>query len=200
VQLRYEEPAITAEAARQMTTVLDEEFARVSSELGCPAGERIVAVAQSPEAYRATTAAAEWSGGQFDGRIRVPVFDGSRVESALRRTLAHEMTHACLAMLGQWPAWLHEGIAQKLSGETVAPDVRQALAQMARQSALPKLSGLGRDWSRLDTTHARLAYGLSLMAIELLYQDQGAWGLRNLLRNPTRLGAVTADLDHRLGL
>ena len=31
-----------------------------------------------------------------------------------RRTLAHETVHACLAALGNWPAWVHEGLAQRL--------------------------------------------------------------------------------------
>src|SRR5262249_30185811 len=73
VQLRYEGIAIPPATARQMLSVLDEEYARISMELGCNSSERVIAVAQTPQAYRQTTNAAEWSGGQFDGKIRVPV-------------------------------------------------------------------------------------------------------------------------------
>src|SRR5262249_52107010 len=76
VQLRYEGVSIPAATARQMLSVLDEEYGRISMQLGCSATERVIAVAQTPEAYRQTTNAAEWSGGQFDGKIRVPVFEG----------------------------------------------------------------------------------------------------------------------------
>src|SRR6202020_130229 len=86
VALRYESSAIPVDTARGMVAVLDQEFGRISSELGCYAEERIVAIAQSPEAYRRTTDAAEWSGGQFDGRIRVPVFDGQQMDASMRRT------------------------------------------------------------------------------------------------------------------
>jgi hypothetical protein len=200
VVLRYEAASIPADTARQMLAALDQEYARISTELGCQAEERIVAIAQSPAAYRKTTDAAEWNGGQFDGRIRVPVAPGQVLDAALRRALAHETTHACLTMLGHWPSWVQEGLAQKLSGDAVTPTLRAKLAAWAKEGKLPRLSNLRQDWSRLDTEHATAAYGLSLEAVELLYQGVGMDGVRNLLRSPERLGSITADLDRRLGL
>ncbi len=200
VSLRYEPQAVSVDTARQMVAALDQEFARISFELGCSGGERVLAIAQSREAYRKTTDAVEWNGGQFDGRIRVPLSEGQGLDAAMRRTLAHETTHACLTMLGRWPAWLQEGLAQKLSGETVTPALRQKLAAWAREGKLPRLGNLGQDWSRMDTEHAVAAYGLSLAATELFYQTYGVDGVRNLLHQPDRLAAITADLDKRLGL
>jgi hypothetical protein len=200
VALRYENTAVPAETARQMAAAIDEEFARVSAQLGCYAEDRIVAIVQSREAYRKTTDAAEWSGGQYDGRIRVPVFDGQGMDARMRRVLAHEITHACLSMLGTWPAWFQEGVAQKLSGDTLSPVWRQKLADMARQRKLPRLNNLGQDWSRLDTEHATAAYALSLAAVELFYQNYSGYGIANLIRNPQKLADITADLDQRLGL
>jgi len=199
VQLRYEAPAIPGDTARQLLAVLDEEFARVSQELGCSPDERVIAIAQSREAYRQTTNAAEWSGGQFDGKIRVPVSQG-RMDPNMRRILAHEITHACLAQLGQWPAWLQEGVAQKLSGETVPASVSAAILEQARAGKLPKLQNLGQNWSRMDAAHAQIAYAVSLKAVEIFSEQYAALGLRNLLRNPERLPEITADLDRRLGL
>jgi hypothetical protein len=183
-----------------MVAVLDQEFGRISSELGCSAEERIVAIAQSPEAYRKTTDAAEWSGGQFDGRIRVPVAPNMTMDAAARRVLAHEITHACLTLIGHWPAWMQEGLAQHLSGDQVSPALRDKLADWSNQGKLPRLANLGQDWSRMDTEHAVAAYGLSLEAIEAFYAKYGADGVRSLLRNPDRLAAITADLDRNLGL
>jgi hypothetical protein len=199
VQLRYEAPAIPGDTARQLLAALDEEFARVSRELGCAPDERVIAIAQSREAYQRTTNAAEWSGGQFDGKIRVPVSE-SGVDATMRRTLAHEITHACMALLGRWPAWLQEGVAQKLSGETIPPSVAASLTELGRAGQLPKLANLGQDWSRLDAAHAEIAYGLALKAVQIFSEEYAALGLRNLLRNPERLAAITADLDRRLGL
>jgi hypothetical protein len=198
--LRYESGTVPVETARAMLAALDQEFIRISADLGCAAQERIVAIAQSREAYRKTTDAAEWNGGQFDGRIRVPVFQGQALDAGLRRVLAHETAHACLALLGHWPAWLHEGIAQKEAGDAVTPALRQQLTRWAREGKLPRLTNLHQDWSRLDTEHAQAAYALSLAAVELFYQAHGVEAMSNLLRNPDRMPEVTADLDRRLGL
>jgi hypothetical protein len=200
VLLRYQPSVINVDTAREMAGALDHEFARISDELGCHADERVVAIVQSRDAYRKATEAAEWSGGQYDGRIRVPVFDGQGLDKNMRRTLAHEITHACLTIMGRWPAWLQEGLAQKLSGETLQPEARQKLTVMAQEKKLPKLSTLGQDWSRMDTEHATLAYALSLAAIEVFYRDYTNFGIGNLLRNPERLADITTDLERRLGL
>ena len=118
----------------------------------------------------------------------------------MRRVLAHEITHACLAMLGNWPAWFQEGLAQKLSGDVLSPQWRQKLGEMARLRMLPRLNNLGQDWSRLDTAHATAAYALSLAAVELFYENYSEYGIANLVRNPQKLAQITADLDQRLGL
>jgi len=183
-----------------MTTVLDQEFIRISQQLGCSAEERVIAIVQSRDAYRKSTDAAEWSAGQFDGKIRVPVFDPKVLDHSMLRSLAHETTHACLTMLGKWPAWLQEGIAQKLSGDSLNAAQMKKITGMVHQGKLPRLSNLRQDWSRLDSDHAAAAYALSLAAVELLWQDSGDDGVRNLLRNPDRLPQVTADLDRKLGL
>jgi hypothetical protein len=200
VLLRYENSVVPTETARQMTTVLDQEFIRISQQLGCSAEERVIAIVQSRDAYRKSTDAAEWSGGQFDGKIRVPVFDPQVLDRGMLRSLAHETTHACLTMLGHWPAWLQEGIAQKLSGDSLTPAQMKQITGWVRDGKLPRLSNLRQDWSRLDTAHATVAYALSLAAVELLWKDTGDDGVRNLLRNPDRLPQVTAELDQKLGL
>ena len=200
VVLRYQSSAIPPETARQMTAVLDQEFTRISQVLGCSAEERVIAIVQSMEAYRKSTDTAEWNGGLFDGRIHVPIFDPQVLDRGLLRALAHETTHACLTMLGHWPAWLQEGVAQKLSGDSLSAAQMKKIADLTRQGKLPRLSNLKQDWSRLDADHAREAYALSLAAVELIWAESGADGVRSLLRNPDRLPQVTADLDLKLGL
>ena len=200
VLLRYESAVVPTETARQMTTVLDQEFIRISQQLGCSAEERVVAIVQSRDAYRKSTDSAEWAGGQFDGRIRVPVFDPKVLDRGMLKALAHETAHACLTMLGRWPAWFQEGIAQKFSGDSLTAAQLKQVTSWVREGKVPRLSNLRQDWSRLDAQHAALAYALSLAAVELLWQDSGDDGVRNLLRNPDRLPQVTADLDRKLGL
>lgn len=200
VLLRYDANLVPVDTARQMVTALDQEFSRISESLGCTAAERLVAIVQSREAYHKSTDAAEWNGGQFDGRIRVPVAGGQGMDAALLRIFAHESTHACLSMMGRWPAWLQEGLAQKFSGDVVNSVLRAKLDKMTKDGKLPRLENLHQDWSRLDTDHAIAAYALSLAAVEMFYENYAAYGVRNLVNNPERLASITADLDRRLGL
>ena len=182
-----------------MVTVLDDEFIRISNQLGCRAEERIVAIVQSRESYMKSTNAAEWSGGLYDGRIHIPL-DGQEFGPQTRRTFAHETVHACLANIGRLPAWLHEGLAQKLSGETLSIAARQELQDKIRAGVLPRLEKMSQNWSHLSAEHARLAYNLSLAAAETLLDNYSSYGLRNVVRNPELLQQVTAGIDKTLGL
>jgi hypothetical protein len=194
---RYDPAVMPRETARAVLGVLEQEFSRISFELGCSNGERLAVIAQTREDYLRATGAAEWSGGQFDGRIRVALLEGDPGGAVTRRALAHELVHACLAASGNWPAWLHEGLAQRLSGETLSEPRRAAIRAVAKENGLPKLANLSQSWSRMSSGHAAMAYATSLWAIELFYQHHAAFGIRNLLRNPDQLERVMTDLDRR---
>lgn len=194
---RYDDKAVTADQARALLPILDSEYTRVSAELGCRSEERLTAIVQTPEAYRQSTGAAEWSGGQYDGRIRVALLESTPGEHT-RQTFAHEIVHACLAKTGDWPAWLHEGLAQKLSGQVIPAGPRTQVKKMARDGELPGLQQMGSSWSRLSGDHAALAYTTALIAIEHLYEAYGNTGVRNLLQNPASLARVAAEIDSRL--
>ena len=195
VLLRYEGETVSAEIARGMIAMLDEEFTRIAGILGCPAEERVVAIIQSRQAYLRSTDAAEWSGGQYDGRIRVS-FPGVD-----RRVLAHEIVHACLSNISAaWPAWLHEGLAQKLSGDVLTPVEHDQIRKMAAARSLPRLENMGQTWSRMNAQHARSAYRVALAAADLLSVRSGGQGIRNVLSNPDGLPALTAEMDRQLGL
>jgi Flp pilus assembly protein TadD len=200
--LRYEGEAVPADTARTILSTLDEEFSRVSSQLGCSADERITVIVQSREAYLKTSGAAEWSGGQYDGRIHVALMSGNQVDARMRRTLTHELVHACLSNIAgaRWPAWLQEGLAQKLSGETLTPGDREHLRLLAEAHAIPRLENLRQDWSLLNLDNARIAYNLALAAADALYENYSAYGIRNVVNNPQTLQQITADLDKKLGL
>jgi hypothetical protein len=208
VALRYEGEALPADTARAILAALDDDYSRIAAQLGCTSDERIVAIVQSREAYLRSTGAAEWSGGQYDGRIHIAAVpnmtDRSQVSPQLQRALAHELVHACLTSIPSgstpWPAWLQEGLAQKLSGDTLPAEVREQLRQLAETGAIPKLENLRQNWSRMSTQNAQAAYHLALAAADALYDNYASYGIRNILNNPATLPRITADLDAKLGL
>jgi tetratricopeptide (TPR) repeat protein len=197
--LRYEGETLPAETARSIVATLDEEFNRIAGQIGCRTDERIVAIIQTRDAYLRTTGAAEWSGGLYDGRIHIAWTEGGFGRDT-RRKLAHELVHACLTNLGTpWPAWLQEGLAQKMSGDVLAPASREQLKKLAEAHQIPRLENLGQNWSRLSVEHARTAYNLALAAADALYDSYSGYGLQNILSNPERLSQITAELDKKLG-
>ncbi len=204
IALRYEGQTLPPDTARAIVSTLDQEFARISNLLGCSADERIVAIVQSREAYLRSTGAAEWSGGQYDGRIHISWMDGNEVSPEIRRRLAHELVHACLTNLRAGstaaPAWLQEGLAQKLSGDTLSTAARDRLRQLAEAHQIPRLEDLRQNWSLMSTENARVAYNLALAAADALYDNYSSYGIRNVVSNPQVLQQVTAELDKMLGL
>ena len=203
IALRYERQAVPVDAARAILGALDDEYSRISAQLGCSSGERIVAIVLDRATYLRSTGAAEWSGGWYDGRIHIAWTGEKTVGAAMRRGLAHELVHACLTSIpsgeAPWPAWLQEGLAQKLSGDTLEPAARAQLQQLAHGHQVPRLEELHPDWSRMNAEEARRAYNVSLAAADALYENYSGDGLRNILRNPENLGQVTGELDKKLG-
>jgi len=204
VALRYEGQALPSDTAHAILSVLDGDYANIAGQLGCYSDERIVAIVQSREDYLRSTGAAEWSGGQYDGRIHIAWTDGTQIGPQMQRALAHELVHACLTSIpsgsAPWPAWLQEGLAQKLSGDVLPANLRDQLHQAAAAHAIPKLENLGQNWSRLSTHNAYAAYSLALAAADALYDAYAGFGIRNVLANPAMLPRITADLDAKLGL
>ena len=204
IALRYEGEALPSDTARAILSTLDEDYSRISAQLGCSSDERIVAIVQSRDAYLRGTGAAEWSGGEYDGRIHIAWTEGKQVGPQMRRALAHELVHACLtgipSGMSPWPAWLQEGLAQKLSGDQLSPASRNQLHQLAAARQIPRLEDLHQDWSQLSVENARLAYNLALAAADALYENYSSSGIRNVVNNPQRLPQVAAELDRKLGL
>ena len=196
--LRYDGTVADSETASAMLQILEEEFSRVSVQLGCRAEERIVTIVQTREAYVRTTQAAEWSGAAYDGKIHVPLMTKNQIGPQMREIVAHEIVHACLANMGNYPLWLHEGLAQKLSGRVLGSAERNQLMAMGKKGGLPKLGQLGQSWNGLDSQQAALAYGMSLLAVDLFYQHHSGFGMRNLLNNPDQLPRFTESLDKHI--
>ncbi len=196
--LRYDGAVADADTAHAMVSMLDEEFSRISAQLGCRADERIVAIVQSREAYMKTTGAPVWSGGSYDGKVHIPILDRGQADARTRQLFAHELVHACLANIGTWPSWLHEGLAQRLSGEAVRPGTWEAIEKLGRDGKLPKLAALGQGWGSKSTAEAQVAYGLARTAVDLFYQYHSGFGIRNLMNNPDALPKITMDLDRRI--
>ncbi|MGC4051863.1 MAG: SH3 domain-containing protein [Paludibaculum sp.] len=179
--LRYNSDEIGESTAAEVLSAANDEYARLDAALGCQLKEQISLVLQNQQAYRATTGAEEWSGGQFDGRIRVVLFRQAFQREA-RQAVAHELVHACLTARGRFPHWFHEGMAMRWSGE------RPGAADLAMVEGLHTIPVLGAA-----PDQARVFYTWSWLAVDRMYRRMGEQGVRDALRDP---GSVTAPVGN----
>jgi hypothetical protein len=130
-----------------------------------------VTILYTEQQFRDITRAPEWSGGQYDGRIRIPVAGASRNPALFERVLIHELAHAVIDATGgsRVPAWLHEGLAQHFEGA----DVQAARRRMRASPGSIPLKDLERGFSRLDSREAQMAYDESLLAASVMLDRPG---------------------------
>lgn len=197
-RMRFEGDALPEDAAHALAKEFEGELNRVQFRLGCPFTERLPIIIRTMESYRQASGTAQWSGGHFDGRIHIAVPPSGRADAYVRETFSHELVHACLARKGRYPVWIHEGLAELLSGRKTSPQGRAMLARLAEEDRLPSMKQLSGSWMRLGSTEASIAYGLSALAAETLYEDLGDAGVRSVLNSPARIDKEAERLDKRL--
>jgi tetratricopeptide (TPR) repeat protein len=168
--------------AVQATRVLESAFFRIGEKLGEYPAKTIVTVLYTEKQFRDITRAPEWSGGQYDGRIRIPVAGAQKDPELFESVLTHELTHAIVAGIAPTgvPAWLNEGLAQYFDGS----DPREAAQRMRSLGMSVPLKYLERGFGRLNAHQAQAAYDESLLAVSVM-MDRPAFGWIRLLH---RLG------------
>jgi tetratricopeptide (TPR) repeat protein len=162
--------------SRKVLGLLDDAYREVGREFGHFPSESISVVLYTGDAYRNVTFAPDWSGGLYDGKIRVPSFSIERLDPAeLKRILFHEYVHAMVRTITpQCPKWINEGLAQRLSGD-----------QVRHVGQLIPLQSLENGWPGGGKA-VYAAYLESLEAVDTLVRKHGYYAFKNLL---TDLGA-----------
>jgi hypothetical protein len=169
-----------ASLAAQATSIFNSAFWRIGEKLGEYPTNTIVTILYTEKQFRDITRAPEWSGGQYDGRIRIPVAGASQKPELFERVLTHELTHAIVAGIVPrgMPAWLNEGLAQHFDGSD-AQAAHNRLKAHGRSIPLQKLEA---GFSRLTATEAQIAYDESLLAVGVMLDRPGFGWIRLLHR------------------
>jgi len=164
--------------ATQATAVFNSVFFRIGDKLGEFPSNTIVAVLYTEKQFRDITRAPEWSGGQYDGRIRIPVAGASLKPELFERVLTHELTHAVVAgiVANGVPTWLNEGLAQTFDGSDPQA-ARRRMKALGRSVPLKKLEN---GFGHLSGFDAQIAYDESLLAVGVMF-DRPGFGWTRLL-------------------
>lgn len=158
-----------APLAARATEILSAAFWRIGEKLGAYPSDTIVVILYTEKQFRDITRAPEWSGGLYDGRIRVPAAGAALKPALFERVLTHELTHAMIAAIAPRgiPAWMHEGLAQHFEGE--GPQAaRRRLQTHGRR--LP-LEAIEHSFTGLTAAGALVAYDESLLAVHTILQN-----------------------------
>jgi len=190
-QIKYEGNE-NIETGRIVRGILEDAYSEVGHGLFYyPYGE-IQVILYSGQQFQEVTDAPGWSGGLFDGKIRLPIGGIDKETPGLRRLLFHEYTHAVVrSITPRCPSWLNEGLAQYFEGKKMEDGQAAMLRKLAQAGKLPPLSGLEGSFNGLNGNQAVVAYLASLSAVQYMVDSFGMYRVKIVL-DELAAGANTA--------
>ncbi len=152
--------------------VLEAEYWRIGKLLNSYPAETITVVLYTGRQFSDITRAPAWSGGAYDGRIRLPVGGAMRAPADLDRVVTHELVHAIVrsaARGGNIPAWVNEGLASHFESANHG----WVTGTISATRGIIPLDDLEQPFGDLDSQVALLAYAESAVAARLLVERLG---------------------------
>jgi len=152
------DPGVNTSFALAVLDVLENASNQVGAELGHFPEARVPVVIYKRDDYKDITNSPDWSGGAYDGTIRLPFGALSEVSPPLRAILFHEYAHVVVFDLthGNCPVWLNEGIAE-------------TFGRGQFNSASTALKGPAIDVRRLEGSFTSLSSGDAARAYQQSY-------------------------------
>jgi len=200
--LRYEEQ-LQGPVGFDIRDALLEARSSVGSDFAYWPKYKIVVLIYSDESFRALRQETpDWVGGQYDGKIRVPLPGGQTDAAMVKQILFHEYTHALLHDLarGKCPVWFNEGLAEYEGMKHGRRRLEQLTAAAGHNRLVP--------WERLDEQFSAtlpfdqvaLGYQESHSAIQYLVERYGFWRIRRVLKAIADGGTLSDVLNEEFHL
>jgi tetratricopeptide (TPR) repeat protein len=194
------DPGVNTQFALAVLDVLENASNQVGSELGHFPEARVPVVIYKRADYKSVTNSPDWSGGVYDGTIRLPFGALSEITPSLRSILFHEYAHVVVFDLthGNCPLWLNEGIAEMYGrGQFTHPAVEGGPA--TPKGPLIDIRRLEGSFTGLSSHDAALAYQQSYSMVNYLVTTYGWHRVRAVLeglgKGMTIAAAVAAALQ-----
>ena len=180
-QIKYEGRE-KIEAGRIILRILEDAYGQVGRALSYYPDREIQVILYSSRQFQEVTDAPGWSGGIYDGKIRIPIGGIEKETPGLRRLLVHEYTHAVVRALSpRCPTWLNEGLAQHFEGREIESRQQEVLKQVAGSGKLPPLANLEGSFIGLNNNQAMLAYLFSLSSVRYMIDNFGMYRIKSVL-------------------
>jgi hypothetical protein len=161
--------------------ILEGAYGRIGDFLQIYPAEAVTVILYTQQQFRDVTRTPGWSGGLFDGRIRLPVRGGLETKGELERVLTHEYVHALLFSIAATgvPAWLNEGLATALEPGGLS----RAQHELSRARSPIPLADLRRSFASLPVDRVPLAYSESALVVQAMLDRAGPVRLVGLIRD-----------------
>lgn len=181
--LRFQDE-LSRSSGFDIRNVLQRARRQVGSDFAYWPRHKLVVLIYSDDQFRTLRQQApEWVGGQYDGKIRVPLpgseFDVKQVSTIL----FHEYTHAVVQDLskGRCPVWFNEGLAEYEGWRHGQPQL-DSLAEAHRQERLLSWDALDASFSTARTVkEVALGYQQAHSIVAYLIDRYGFWRVRRVL-------------------
>ncbi len=189
------------EDARTVLNALEDAYRRVGARFAYYPLERLEVVLYPDQTFREVTGSPHWSGGIYDGRIKMPIGGLARGNDRLARTVRHEYAHAAIVTLskGKAPVWLNEGLAQ-VAEETGDLGRTNRLRMALADGSLLTFTDLEGGFTRFDRDQASLAYSQAYFAAKYLLDEKGGYNVRRLLEAMATAETIDAAFRQALAM
>jgi tetratricopeptide (TPR) repeat protein len=171
------------EAGRIILRILEDAYGEVGRALSYYPDHEIAVILYSSQQFQDVTDAPGWSGGIYDGKIRIPIGGIEHETPGLRKLLIHEYTHAAVRSITprRVPTWLNEGLAQYFEGREMGSQQKEMLRQLVQAGKIPALSELEGSFLGLSGPQASYAYLISLSAVHHMVDRYGMYRVKMVL-------------------
>ncbi|MBJ6726311.1 peptidase MA family metallohydrolase [Geomesophilobacter sediminis] len=167
----------------EVLDALESAYNKVGGDFGLFPNRRIPVLLYLKSDYRVITNGPDWSGGLYDGKIRLPLGNVAKMTPQLRGVLFHEYTHVLVAELtgGNVPTWLNEGLAEYQGRREFNPPL-SFLAPAGKEGKLMGLATLSGPFAGFGGSDAGLAYQQSYSMVKYLVASYGWQAVRDVLK------------------
>lgn len=190
----------TSSLADSVLDALEAAYNRIGSDLDYFPAARIPVILYTKKDYRLVTSSPEWSGGLYDGKIRLPIGGATELTPQLRAILFHEYTHVVVNELtrGNVPTWLNEGLAE-YEGRREYNTPMAELGGTAKSGSYLAFASLEGSFGGLSSKQASLAYQQSYSLVNYMIGAYGWFNVKEILMNLGKRMPVDAALSKALG-
>jgi len=168
------DPGVDADFALSNLDVLESAANQVGAELGHFPEARVPVAIYKRNDFKTVTDSPDWSGGVYDGKIRLPFGAMKEITPPMRGVLYHEYAHVVIFDLtrGNCPLWLNEGIAE-MFGRMQFNRPMSELGRAARKGSFADFRKLEAGFGGLSTAEASLAYQQSYAMVNYIVTTYG---------------------------